>query len=73
MCGYTCVQIMHGNFIKLPKKSRCWVIIIYADLPNFKGSLVEPPLKLRHGWVITFYRKYWARLLIHAQTAVNIY
>ena len=29
-----------------------WVAITYP-CPNLKGCLISPPLKLRHGWVIT--------------------
>ena len=41
-------------------------------MSSIQRRCIKPPLKLRHGWVTTSYRKYWTGLLIHAQMSVNL-
>ena len=36
---------------------------------NFSGGLIKLPLKLKHGWVITTYKKVW--LLMHVLISVK--
>ena len=47
-----------------------WDLITHP-CPNFSGGLVEPPLELGHGGVITFHTKPWVWSRIHALVSVN--
>ena len=46
-----------------------WDVITHSR-PNFSDRLLRP-YKLGYGWVITFLRKIWIGLIIHAITSVN--
>ena len=39
---------------------------------NFNGGLAKPPLKLRHGWVITYHTHHRMCLRIHALISVDL-
>ena len=43
-----------SNYIHIKQ----WDVIIHP-CPNFDNDLTKPPLKLRHGWVVTSHINYW--------------
>ena len=49
-----------NNYIHM----REWDVIIHPH-SNFNGGLVKPPLKLGHGWIITYHRKLSMYIFIH--------
>ena len=58
----------HGEIIALQKNS---IGCNYSPMPNFKGGLAKPPLKLGHGWVYASYKNFGFDYLFMPEYQIN--
>ena len=77
----TCLDVQYQGPLSLNIGIRTWIDnyinikswdMIIDPCPNFNGGFAKLPLKFSDGWVITFHRKQWMWLLIHALVSVSL-